>query len=268
MRSNGDARANRWPCSRVAFARLGRLSMLVVVGIGLVSIHRRLWAQEGEKDLPKFEVAVVKYHPPNTEPVHSLSAQNGRLTAINQTLRDLIRSAYSLRDDQVVGGPKWISDVRYDVVAKASDNVNARDLWLMVQPLLVEQFKLTYHRESRNRTIYWLVVGKKGPKMKQSTASVNGMRMGKGVMTCTKMPMSLFARVLTGYVQTEVVDKTGLTADFDFTFEWMSDDGKSGTEPGPSLFTALNEQLGLQLKSAKGTIQLFVIDSAERPSAN
>jgi len=226
-----------------------------------------LSALQVRSQVPTFEVATVKPHRPDARGGTGFSAQNGRISVTNITLKHLIGVAYDVRSEQISGGSGWMDSDRFDVVAKAENNANGRELWNMVQPLLAEQFKLAFHRETKETTIYMLVLAKKGPTMRKSAEDATySMRMGNGLMTATKMPMSTFGSVLSGYLQGPVTDATGLEGGYDIKFEFRPQDAATGE--GPSLSTALQEQLGLKLETKKGPVEMLIIDHAERPAVN
>ncbi len=171
----------------------------------------------------------------------------------------------------------------------------------MLQALLADRFKLSLHRETKELPVYSLVIAKNGPKLQEAKPDdtyPNGikgfdgrgtagmMRMGRGELTGQGLPMGSLVRLLTQQLGRPVLDKTGLTGKYDFTLKWTPDeseapmlkgagDGKQGTgstptpeSSGPSIFTALQEQLGLKLESQKGPVEILVIDHAEKPSDN
>jgi bla regulator protein blaR1 len=233
------------------------------------------------------------------------------LTA-NTTLQMLIRLAYSVEDNQISGAPNWVNSDRYDVEAKM-DSATADEVRKlseeqeksvrehMLQALLVDRFKLTIHRETKELPIYSLVVAKNGSKLEESKPgepdkrgfktpdgrpAVGGhfVRMGMGQLDGHSLGMTDIARLLSQQLGRTVVDKTGLTANYDFTLKWTPEEGQGpafrgpegspGTgstpapESGPSIFTAVQEQLGLKLESQKGPVEILVIDHVEKPSEN
>jgi uncharacterized protein (TIGR03435 family) len=216
---------------------------------------------------PAFEVATVRPHRPDPSGTSGMSAGNGRLTATGTTLKILIGGAYGVRQDQISGGPGWLDSERFDVVGKAENKATGRELWVMVQPLLAERFKLAFHRETKETTISMLVLAKKGPTMRKAAEDAGGsMSMRPGLMTAEKMTMSVFAQILSSYVQGPVIDATGLEGGYAIKFEYRPDAAATGE--GPSLTTALQDQLGLKLESRKGPVELLIIDHAERPPVN
>jgi uncharacterized protein (TIGR03435 family) len=212
---------------------------------------------------PVFEVAAIKPHNP-ADAGGGFSFQHGRLSISNTWVRLLITSAYGVKDFQISGGPNWIDSERFDVLAQAPNNSDPRDLNPMLQALLEDRFKLGFHRETRETTIYALVLAKNGRKIQKSAPNAQySMRMGPGGMSATKMSIHNFADTLSGYTRRGVIDKTGLEGDFDFEFDWSPQDPNS-----PSIFTALQEQLGLKLEAEKGPLEFLIIDHVERPSEN
>ncbi len=179
-------------------------------------------------------------------------------------MKDLIAFAYDVRPHQIVDGPSWAESAGFDIVAKGDDD---RQIRAMVQKLLADRFGLTLHAATREMPVYALVVGKGGPKFHASekeNMSISGG--GKGRVMYQKATMALFAQNLAPPLGRTVVDRTGLAGEYDFTLEWSPEEGMS-TE-SPSLFTALQEQLGLKLESAKAPVKILVIDHAEKPSQN
>jgi len=212
---------------------------------------------------PAFEVAAIKPHNPN-EPGGGYSFQHGRLNISNTWLRILVMNAYEVKDFQISGGPSWIDSERFDVVAKAPDTADPRDLNPMLRALLEDRFKLAVHRESRESTVYTLVIAKGGIKLHRSSPDAQfSNRAGPEGMSATKMPIRLIVSQFSSAVHRIVIDKTGLEGDFDYDFRWSDKDPDS-----QSIFTAIEEQLGLKLESAKAPVEFLIIDHAEKPSEN
>jgi uncharacterized protein (TIGR03435 family) len=185
-----------------------------------------------------------------------------------------------------------MNDDGFDIVARPDRDVpngsagNAT-VRLMLQALLADRFHLTIHRESKELPTYALVVAKNGPKMPESAPESRGpaFRMGEpDKLEATKVKTVQFTQVLSNQLGRTVVDKTGLTADYDFKLEYTPDAGQrvglNGRDPGPertetapaldapSLFTALQEQLGLKLEAQKSVVEIVVVDHAEKPTEN
>ena len=230
--------------------------------------------------LPTFEAASVK---PNKSGDRNVSIRRspGRFTTTNTTLKMLITFAYDIRGHQLSGGPSWLDSDRYDIVAKAEGaDPSEAQLKQMVQALLADRFQLTIHREMKEMPVYALVVGKNGSKLHQAEGTGPQMRMGRGQLTAQKVSLELFAKQLATQLGRSVIDSTGLKGDFDFKLEWTPDanqpmglkEGVDGPAPadssGPTIFTAVQEQLGLKLEAQKGPVELLVIDRAEKASEN
>ena len=269
---------------------------------------------------PQFEVASIKPNKSGDGRVMIGMQPGGRFTATNVPLRMLIRNAYQLQDSQLVGGPDWITNERYDISAKAEDGAVSGPqppmgqpgaIQLMLRALLAERFKLVVHNEDREMPIFALVLnrpdGKLGPQLTKSDVDCAammgrgrgngrgpipppepgqpmpcGIRIGFGNMAVGSAPMSQVAASLSQFAGRIVVDKTGLTGAYDMNLTWTPDNmpqrPPGAPEPlvngvpidpnGPSLFTAVQEQLGLKLESQKAPIKVLVIDRAERPVEN
>ena len=218
----------------------------------------------------QFEVASVK---PTATQDGSLSVNfppGGRFVARNLTLKQLLQNAYAMQDYQIVGGPGWIASAGFDIEAKADGETGRDQVLKMIQTLLTDRFHLALHRETRQLPVYALVVGKTGPRLGPADGSPGGSKTMFGQLIVKKMGMAELARILALDLKQPVNDETGLKGEFAFTLEWTRGLSESDDSPSsrPSLFTAVQEQLGLRLQATKGPIEVLAIDSAERPSAN
>ena len=217
-----------------------------------------------------FEVASVKLTPPGNNGM-SISLPPGRFTAGNASLKLLMVNAFDVLTFQIVGGPGWMDSDRFDIDAKTPDNISGKQGYEMLQTLLADRFQLKIHREMREMPIYTLVVGKNGPKLNPAKEGERPMvsGRGRGRMEFQKVSVQTLALNLAGNMDRIVLDRTGLTGDFDFTLEWNPDLGQPDPDQSkPSIFTALTEQLGLRLESTRGPVEVLVIDHAEKPSEN
>lgn len=222
--------------------------------------------------------------------------------ARNVTLRQIIQEAYGVYEqDRLSGGPRWLSTERFDVDAKIEGNDVAKFEHISVdqrrsilQKFLAERFKLRVHDETKTIPAYALVISKGGPKLKVSNAvdvyhseikGIDGLvtRSEVGLITVKGFTMKQFAKLLYPSAQLIVVDETGLTGRYDFELQWTpynlrssatnsSDPSQNAATPlgvsGPSIFTALKEQLGLKLESIKYPISAIVVDQVNQPSPN
>jgi len=252
-----------------------RRQLLAVAGPAAVALGQRL----------QFEVASVK--PSNSEDRRPFfDFQNaGQFRAANVTVRRLIQTAYRIKDYQISGGPSWLGSDLYDVTAKPETPPTQEQLMLMIQSLLAERFQLVLRRDSKEMPVYGLVVTKNGPKLKAGDESAPKIiRVRRGLLTAPQGNMPMLADQLSNVLGRAVIDRTGLSGRYDLKLEWVPDEyqvamfGAMGVPEGfgapppdwhgPTLFTALEEQLGLRLESQKGSVEMFAIEHIERPSAN
>jgi uncharacterized protein (TIGR03435 family) len=192
------------------------------------------------------------------------------------TLLDLIADAYGLRYDQIGGGPNWLGSDHFDIVAKAAgEGPLARSQAMqMLQSLLADRFQVKVHRETKEMPVYALVAGKNGAKLKESPpdaaggTSVRAGSMGMH-MEASKGTMDQLSRQLSLTAGRPVLDRTGLTGHYTYTLDWLPANGAAPPESDiPSIFTAVQEQLGLKLEATKAPIVMLIIDRAEKPSEN
>ena len=191
--------------------------------------------------------------------------------AANLTLKRLTAMAWDVDDSLVTGGPNWLDSESYDINAKISaPKWTAADLRHMVQSLLADRFRLAVHRETRQVAGYALVTAKGGSKMAVAKGNDDGADFSthNTHLKATNVTMDGFARRLSRNrdIGKVVIDKTGLKGSFDFELDWAPAQAESDDHPG--IFTAIQEQLGLRLESAKAPIDVVVIDRAEKPSEN
>jgi uncharacterized protein (TIGR03435 family) len=284
----------------------------------LAAVHAQPRAQSAAADAVdpnlRFEVASVKRND-GSQPMVRIGLQpGGRFTTVNVPLRMLITFAYRLQNYQLVGGPDWIDSERFDITAKAEHDVppapmgQTGPMQIMVRNLLADRFKLVAHEEEREMPIYALVHARDdkrpGPSLKPSTvdclalmkagrggpppaaggaaAPICGVRTGRGRIQAGSFPIGQLPSILAPLVQRFVVDRTGLTGNFEFELTYTPDQAGAGAasaagtpfgadtpapDPGgASIFTALQEQLGLKLESERGPVKVLVIDSVERPT--
>ena len=283
---------------RVASGMHRWFRLTLLLAIGLLSVWPT-WAQAPAAPA-EFEVVSLK---PNTSGSSFVMVQpsvGGRFTATNVNLRTLVAIAYNLRSFQLSGGPGWAGSERFDVTAKADGNPNQEQIALMLQSMLAERFQLKVHRENKEVPGYALSAAKNGLKLKASEGSscTAGQQLQAPAIPCgsfiifanrldgSKVDLKQLATVLanTRDLSRPVVDKTETLGTFDIHLEWAPFEagggfggpgpGDAGEPPrspdrsGPSLFTALQEQLGLNLDSQKVPAEMIVIDHAERPTEN
>jgi bla regulator protein BlaR1 len=237
-----------------------------------------------------FEVVSVKPQPWTGQGSVGAFVHGNTLSAEHCSLNDLVTFAWNLRDIQLAGGPSWAmhgplaSSDLYQVIAKAAgDPPPSTDQFrLMLQTLLADRFQLKVHHVSKDLPVYNLVAAKNGPRLKESAedtefsmvvdATVNGGTLTR--ITAKHVAIAKFLGQIEHAAPRPLIDKTGLTGFYDFVIEWTPDSPAAGPDAaasdpsGPSLFTALQNQLGLKLEPATAPFDTVVIDHAEKPSAN
>ncbi len=196
----------------------------------------------------------------------------------NLALGSVILSAFSVKsNDQVVGLPAWVNSDQFDIQAKMDDATaaayhklnreeRATQSKLLFQEILKERFRLRFHIEEREFPVYKLTIAKGGSKLKVATPDeAGGSYAGPGKLTWNRSKIGSLIFGLSSVVDRVVLDNTNLTGEYDMVLTWSPDD-EQGT--GPSIFTALQDQLGLKLEPAKAPVDVVVIDHIERPSEN
>lgn len=260
---------------------------------------------------PRFAVASIKANP-SREPLSMEVPMGvgyrpgGRLVAGNAPLTMLIQRAYGVQSYQIVGGPSWAATEGFDIEAKPESPVDQKQMWLMLQTLLADRFKLTIHRETRDLPVYDLQEAKGGPKLPATqplacsevltTMPQPGqprpappcgpglVKAGTGLdMDGISVSMPAFAKQLSLILGREVIDKTGFTGRFALHLQFALDSTLAGlpnpsspepsappaeTAARPSIRAALQEQLGLKLTPSKGPVEVLVIDHVEKPVDN
>ena len=235
---------------------------------------------------PSFEVATIKPTKPDEQ--RKLLIVRGRLfETVNTSLNDLISFAYGLHAKQVIGIPAWADTDKFDITAQPDleGRPNDKQLKGMLQKLLTERFKLAFHRDKKELSVYVLSVAKTGQKMTKSEGDPNGLPglffSGLGALNVRNANMGDFSQLMQSVVlDRPVVDQTSLTGRFDFKLNWTPDDSQFGgmgakippptdsaTAP-PPLYTAIVEQIGLKLEATKAPADVLVIDHVEKPSEN
>jgi uncharacterized protein (TIGR03435 family) len=235
----------------------------------------------------EFDAVSVKPSDPNSPNGTLVSmTPGGRLHVVNATVKDLIETAYGVRSSQIEEGPKWADATKYDVNATPGTSPQGAatlppgwtNVRLKVQALLKDRFQLQLHRETRIVSIYSLVTAKGGVKSSVLSATQSphrGINAGRGTMLGEAALMTDLIDKLTRLLGSPVVNNTGLEGNYDFKLEWTPDLGPSApdgqpveTSVGPSLFSALQQQLGLRLEATRGPVDVLVIDYVDKPSEN
>ena len=262
------------------------LTILVVTALGVPAAAQRV----------EFEAASVKLHTSDDRRVMMVAQPGGRFVAANIPLRLLIRTAFQLQDDQIVGGPKWLATDRFDIEARASDtapgSLNAQ-LLPMLRSLLEDRFKMTTHGDKRQLAVFALERatrdGALGPGLRPTACpelavDLSGpkrcanIQTGFGSLNLRGMPLSQFTPYLSPFVNRIVMDRSALDGRYDIDLKWTPeqrapDVNPAGASPtndpdAVSIFTAIQEQLGLRLNSTRDTVDVLVIDTLEHPTPN
>lgn len=253
------------------------------------SLSLATWPGIAQGPLPAFEVTSVKLNTSglNIGPgARSAGFQpGGRFTMTDGTVMFLIRSAYP-RSSEVIGAPAWVSSEYYDVQAKAAGDPSREEMTLMLRALLSERFQFVAHEEQREQSTYALMIartdGRLGPGLRRyavdcprspsagraaadklelpapsNGAPACGYMVGGNRILAGGITMDRFAAALRGHAGREVIDKTGLAGDYEFTLDTTND---------VSVFTALREQLGLKLEPERNAVPVVVVDRIERPT--
>lgn len=235
-----------------------------------------------------FDVASIKPSDPASHGTNIGLSPGGSFRASGVTLMMLIQQAYDVRGFQIADAPGWISTDRYDILTKnesagptqadlikmndAQRNEFRRGMMTRLQALIGDRFQLKFHRETKEMPVYGLVLAKGGPKLQPMEpggrdSSLSISRGDEAIMhvTAKGLPIPNLVKYLSDQSGRQVIDETGLTGKYDFQFGFAPD---LGDATGPSLFTALQQELGLRLESKKGPVEVIVIDSVQKPSEN
>lgn len=214
-----------------------------------------------------FDVASIKRSSPEHAGAQIYWPNPQQFTAMTATLKDLAAFAYGVRPFQVTEGPGWCSSEPYDISAKTERAFAPDEARLMLRNLLKDRFRLEVREKQHKAVMYRLIAGRGGIHMTRVEAAGRGVGLLKNQLNGRGATMASLATALTGPLGRPVIDGTGLGGFFDFTLRWAADD--AGPEAaGPSLFAAIQEQLGLRLVSSRGQVTFLVITHAQRPSGN
>ena len=243
-----------------------------------------------------FDVVSIKASPSSADfiMIGGPELAQGRFLARNVPVRNLVQFAYNVQDFLISGGPGWITFDRFDIEAKAAGPLNVEQGRALVRAMLEDRFQLKVTRENANKPVYALVISKGGPKLNLSadqTPPVLGppaegsprrdglprgaARVGPGQFHTFARPISALAQLLAGQLNRPVLDYTELQGLYDIDLKWTPDQPRTDLpaearpDPtGPSLLTALVEQLGLKLESTTGLVEVVAINKVEKPTAN
>jgi uncharacterized protein (TIGR03435 family) len=251
--------------------------MRYLCGVGTMLAVTLVSASGQVAERVEFEVASIKPAAPPSPNVGPPERSPERATYRYASVKNLLMTAYGLRFHQVLG-PPWIDSERYDIVAKVPAGATKEQVNVMLQNLLADRFKLSVHRETKQLPLYELVVRKNGSNMRDSDPNASGGRstryVGRNyVVTSPKASMAEVIQVINAFLDRPVVDKTGLTGTYDLKLTYTPDTpGNRRSEPDPndiSIFTAVQEQLGLRLEAKTGPVDVLVVDQGNKtPTEN
>jgi uncharacterized protein (TIGR03435 family) len=223
---------------------------------------------------PAFEVTSVTQNTSGAQAVGGPADRfsNGEFHLTNVPLRLLIRQTFQVQEQELIGGPAWMDTDRWDISGKTPSESAA--LLPMVRSLMRDRFKLATHFEKRDLPVYALVLmntdGRLGPTIRPTTEPPN-FRQGIGTLA-GRAPISVIVSVLAFATQRHIVDRTGLHGTYDVNLHWLPTNLPANVTPdvpnSPSIFTAVQEQLGLRLESTHAPVDVLVIDRVEKPAAN
>ncbi len=245
-----------------------------------VLVYAALLSAQGGKAPLSFEVASVKKSAPGGRGGGIRPTQGGQTyVGTNVPVRLMIKLMYGITDAQIQGEPDWVNTELYDVRAKAEKPSNINELHEMFQTLLADRFQLKFHKETKTIGVYELSVDKKAKmRVNESTEAFADFPIkgaGRFKVAGQRVSTQYLSWWLSNQLNRPVIDKTGLAGFFDFDLEFVPEPPPgfvpNPNEPapeGPSIYTALREQLGLKLDSSKGPVVVFVIDKVERPTEN
>ena len=236
--------------------------------------------------VPVFEVATIKPSRPGAQG-RGLTMRGRNVVTINTPVSFLMSFVYGMHPEQIVGGPSWFESDNFDITGQPDiEGVpNEQQIRHMVEKLLADRLKLTFHREKRELSVYALVVGKAGSKLTKNDTNPDGLPglgfRAPGVMFVVNATMTNFAATMQmAVLDRPVVDQTGLAGRYDFNLTWTPDETQfkgmglrvpppaDNANAPPGLFTAIQEQTGLKFESTKTPVEVLVVDRIEKPTEN
>jgi bla regulator protein BlaR1 len=240
-------------------------SVVALLGCTIAGALAPRWIAFAQRQ--EFEAATVK---PGDPDIHGTmtSTPPGKLVMKNITLREAVRMAYHLNEPELFGGPKWVDTEHFDIEGKTASPVPRDQIMQMLQSLLADRFKVKVHRETRELPVYALTIAKNGPKLPTAATPDGGISSAPRNVTAKGAMIDTLVRMLGDLLMRPVLNRTGLEGIYNIRLDFAPLEGVGDDTPAPSLFTAIQEQLGLKLEATKGPVEVLVIDSAEKPDAN
>jgi uncharacterized protein (TIGR03435 family) len=252
------------------------LSPGLAATVGLLCVPLFCVREAGAQS-PSFDVASLKpvQLTPGTDTYRANlgTIQHGELTMTNVTLADILRFAFSITNDDQISGPDWIRNkaIRFDILAKAPAGTPTSQILPMLLTLLLERFHLAYHRERKMLSFLALEVGKNGSKLHEAQEGTitAANQFFIGAIVSNRVTMQMLTTVLSRFLREPILDMTGLKGYYEVKLEWVPESGQLGAPaadaaPGPTIFTAVQNQLGLTLKPQKRRMDAIVVDHAEK----
>jgi uncharacterized protein (TIGR03435 family) len=259
------------------------IAMFIAVAAPLSLSQVSAVAQQAPQDsaqLPAFEVASIRIHQGPLRVIMGFNSSGSLLYLEGYSVRGLIMEAYNLKTYQLENaGLDWQQNIFYDVAARAEDGTAPAkaEFRKMLQTLLVQRFNFKFHREQKEMPVYAMIVGKGGPKLKESAAdeafvAYHGVHGRNQYLSASHMTMESLADEIgnTFFADRPVIDRTGLNGAYDFKIE-ATPEFRYNQDPHPedvSVFSAIREQLGLKLVPRKANVEVLIVDHVERPSEN
>lgn len=226
--------------------------------------------QRADERLPSFEVASVRLSPPNNDDLTFISPSGlSTFTARSVTLEVLLGITFAVSSDQIAGAPDWLHSQEYDVEAKVEDGMKLSHSQMrpLLQQLLDERFHLKFHREIRNQKGAALEIARDRPKLPPADESSGQAQILPDQLRCPNCSLGILAGLLALVIGRPVIDKTGMSGNYDFKLSYAPD--KATDSPLPSIYSALQEQLGLKLVRQNVPVEMLVIDHINRvPTEN
>jgi len=225
--------------------------------------------------LPAFDVASLKPSPPAMGDLIRINlgaVRHGELTMANVSLSDILQFAFAITNAEQLAGPDWIRSkmIRFDIVAKAAPETPVEQIRLMLQRLATERFQLACHHEQRELSFLALEVGKKGLKIHEAREDAPAMtnQFNLGAIHTNRVTMQMLSTVLSRFLREPILDRTALPGYYEVDLKWTPEPGQTGApatdDGGPSIYSAVQSQLGLALTKQKKPMDVLVVDRAER----
>jgi uncharacterized protein (TIGR03435 family) len=271
---------------RLFLAGLSVAAVALPIAFGILNTPR--CQAQSTAARPQFEVVSIKKRAEESTDFKCCFAPGGRLNVVNNRILNLIAVAWTMKHYQLKGGPTWLDSDHFDIEGRADGDPSMDEMKRMLQSLLVDRFKLKVHREMRTMPVYALTPARGGPKIQRfqegdctrfdpanppaPPAPTEKPRCGfnilaRGKWNASGITMQQVASGLADITSLPVIDKTGLTGLFNVHMDYV-EDALAPDTPGPSIFTAVQQELGLKLESTREPAEVLVIDHIEKPSEN